>query len=206
MGNYVAQNLGPNEKVVYRARINKLAIIPNIIGIVFGIALFFILDSSVKTLNDYMVSLGEEAMPEEASIIITVMFLFISLVIIIANTAALLSIINMELVITNKRVLGKVGVLSIKALDYPIEKIDNVSLNAGLFGRIFNYYNLSVKTAGTSAVNPKTGAAGGINFIGVENAIEFKNHDTIAIEQHAAEARKQQAEEIARAMMQGQQK
>lgn len=101
---------------------------------------------------------------------------------------------NMCLVVTDKRVLGKAGVLSMATLDYPIGKVDNISLNAGIFGNFFKYYSISIQTAGTDAKNK------GLKFGGIKNAVEFKNLVVAAIEQHAENARKAQAEEIAKAM------
>ncbi len=204
MSDYIRRNLGPNEKVIMEAKINRLCIVPNIIGIILGIVFFFVLDSGLSEVNNYAVSIGDAPMPEEVRLIMTGFIAAISAIIVIVNLAKILSVMNMCLVVTNKRVLGKVGVLSIKALDYPIEKVDNVSLSAGVFGNIFKYYKLSVKSAGSGGADPRTGAGAGINFIGVKNAIEFKNHVTIAIEKHSEEARKLQAEEIAKAMAKNQ--
>ena len=98
---------------------------------------------------------------------------------------------GMNLAVTNKRVVGKVGVLKIQALDYHIDKVDNVSLKAGALANLFHYHTVIVKGGGDKAE---------IKFVGISNANEFKNAVNEAIEKHAAEARKQQAEEIAKAM------
>lgn len=197
MNDYIRRNLGSNEKVIMEAKHNKLSIIPEIINIVLGIILFFVLRVGLSKLNGFIVAQEGEraAMPDYVEQIFMVIFAVICAAIIIMNVLQIISCLNSALVITNKRVLGKTGVFSIKALDYPIEKIDNVSLNAGLFGRIFKYYDLSVKTAGDNNMQ-----GGGIKFSGIKNAVEFKNHITLAIEKHSEEARKQQAMEIAKAM------
>ena len=199
MSNYIKENLGSNEKVIMEAKVNKLCIIPNIIGISIYVILFFWLNSSFLKLNDYMVSIGDEAAPDFVFLMVRCFLLAILLPLVISNIVTILSRLNATLAVTNKRVLGKRGLLSIKAIDYPIDKIDNVSLSTGFFGRIFKYYNLSVKTAGDGMPNA-VNAVGGIMFSGIENAVEFKNHITIAIEEHAEEARKLQAKEIAKAM------
>lgn len=96
------------------------------------------------------------------------------------------------LCITNKRVIGKAGILSVNTLDYPINKVDNVELNAGIFGNLFHYHTVTVRGGGSSDTQ--------IRFRGISNAQKFKNTITEAIERHADEARKAQAAEIARAM------
>ena len=49
----------------------------------------------------------------------------------------LLKLYGMNLVVTNKRVVGKVGVFKIHTLDHHIDKVDNVSFKAGLFMILF---------------------------------------------------------------------
>ena len=46
---------------------------------------------------------------------------------------------NMELGITTKRVMGKTGVFNTKALDAPLNKIQNTSVTQTFWGKIFNY-------------------------------------------------------------------
>jgi uncharacterized membrane protein YdbT with pleckstrin-like domain len=95
-----------------------------------------------------------------------------------------------HLAVTNKRVVGKVGILKVDTIDYPVDKIDNVSYNASFFGNIFKF--ATVQIGSVSGEKKKIGAIG--------NAQEFKNKVTDAIEEHAAEARAAQAREIAAAM------
>ena len=197
MSNFIESNLGKNEKIVCKAKHNTWCIIPNIIAIVISILAPFIIDFLLLRLSDYVVTLGESpidiAKGQKECLIPVILLLFM---IVTLNVCKIFSIIGVELAITNKRVIGKVGLFSINALDFPINKIDSVSISASFWGRIFNYYKLSIKS--TNSENAKRG--GGINFVGIVNAIEFKNHITTAIEQHSAEARKAQAEEIAKAM------
>lgn len=189
MSNYIEENLGKDEKVIMEAKLNKLCFVPKIIAIALGIITFII----ALVLNSELGSLFTA---------FTIFLIALSVSIIVRNVFSILSLWKMQLVITDKRVLGKVGFLSISALDYPIEKVDNVSLKAGIFGNIFKYYTLSVQSAGSSGVmNTANGRrSGGISFDGIENAVEFKNLIVSAIEQHAEDSRKLQAEEIAKAM------
>ena len=200
MSKYIEENLGQNEKVVIEAKFSPLCFIPKVIGIVFGVIIYFAIVGAWDKVCETMEKMGELPAPNEVTAFIKVMAATFALIPIIINIIGILSIKNMTLAITNKRVIGKVGIFSIKALDYPIDKVDNVSLSAGIFGRIFKYYTLSVKSAAGGFVNPNTGVAMGINFVGVTNAVEFKNSVSQAIELHAEEARRMQAEEIAKAM------
>ena len=177
MNKYLTENLAKDEKVVLEAEINKLCFIPYLVSVGLGIVLFFIGLSF-----DGLFSLFKPT------------FILISLVLIVVSVMQIVSLNNMCLVVTNKRVLGKVGFLSLATLDYPIGKVDNISLNAGIFGNLLKYYTISIQTAGTDARNR------GLRFGGIKNAVEFKNLVVAAIEQHADDARKAQAEEIAKAM------
>ena len=57
-----------------------------------------------------------------------------------------------ELAFTNKRVIGKAGVFSSRALDTTLEKVDSVTTSSGLFGKIFGYGKITVRTAADSFV------------------------------------------------------
>ncbi len=104
---------------------------------------------------------------------------------------------SFSLALTNKRVVGKAGILRIHSMDYPIDKIDHVEIKAGIFGNLFRYAQLSVMSVGSADMHySKTRKM----FVGIRNAQDFKDAVTEAVERHAAEARKAQAEEIARAM------
>ncbi len=142
---------------------------------------------------------------EDAQIIKLVFSLGIGVICVIAFFIGILPLIiqilklyTMDLAITNKRVVGKIGVVSINTLDVPIDKIDHVQIQANFLGRLFHYYSLKVISVGGSGFD--NGSRKNKGFIGIANAQEFKNIVTEAIEQHAQDARKAQAEEIARAM------
>ncbi len=61
---------------------------------------------------------------------------------------AILRKVSTEIAVTNKRVIGKQGIISRATLDTPLDKITNVSLNQSLLGRIFNYGSLAITTGG----------------------------------------------------------
>ena len=54
---------------------------------------------------------------------------------------------HIELAVTNKRVVGKVGVLNTKALDAPLNKIQSANVTQKLGGKIFNYSTVHIHTA-----------------------------------------------------------
>lgn len=169
MSKYIEKNLGRDEEVVLEIKKSILYLIFPFIILVLSIV------AGVIFFSFYMIIIG------------AIIFLYF-----------LLKFLTINLAVTNKRVIGKVGIISINALDMHIEKIDHVQVQAGLLGRLFKYYSLKVISVGGAGYNSK--GAGKSTFVGIKNAHEFKNIVTEAIEKHAEEARKAQAEEIARAM------
>lgn len=96
---------------------------------------------------------------------------------------------HIELAVTSKRVIGKVGVLNTKSLDAPLNKVQNASVTQPFFGKIFNYGNIKIDTA-----------AGAFVFSAVKNPEDFKGALMAQIEQYEEDRVKQQAAEMATAM------
>ena len=94
-----------------------------------------------------------------------------------------------ELAITNKRIIGKVGVANTKSLDAPLNKIQNASVSSTLFGKIFNYSTVCITTA-----------AGSYNFSGIKNGEAFKGMVMQQIDQAEEDRIKEQAAQMASAM------
>ncbi len=96
---------------------------------------------------------------------------------------------HIELAVTNKRIIGKIGVANTDSMDSPLNKIQNVSLSQPFFGKIFNYSTVSVVTA-----------AGAYKFEAIKNGQGFKNIVMAQIEQYEEDRVKQQAAEMAKSM------
>lgn len=108
---------------------------------------------------------------------------------------------SLELALTNKRVIGKIGLLSKNSLDFHLDKIDHVQIKSSFLGNLLKYYSLSIASVGGAGYDTaKNRERNKELFVGIKNAQDFKEMATSAIELHAEEARKAQAEEIARAM------
>ncbi len=61
-----------------------------------------------------------------------------------------------ELVITDRRVLIKVGFIRRRTLEMFISKIESVGVSQGLFGRLFDYGTVTISGTGGSAEPFKT--------------------------------------------------
>lgn len=53
---------------------------------------------------------------------------------------------NNDLILTNKRVFGKCGLISTTQMQSPLNKIDSVSFKNGLFGKLIGYGTVEVAT------------------------------------------------------------
>ena len=176
--NYIESNLRKEEQVVVRAKISWWTLVaPALLAIVAWVGAFILMGKTAEIK-------GEAKQALTYILLILAFFFTIPLI-----KRALINATT-HLAVTNKRVIGKVGVLKIDTIDYPVDKIDNVSYNAGFFGNVFKY--ATVQIGSVSGEKKQIGAIG--------NAQEFKNSVTDAIEKHAEEARKAQAAEIAAAM------
>lgn len=129
---YAYQNLQKDEKIVARAQFSKLAALPS---------LFFIIEMVI--LGIFMKMLFKDYI----TLIICIIIGIIPLIV------ALLSISSRELVVTNKRVLGKNGIFGLNTIDILFSKVETVTVSAGLIGRIAGYYSLKFTGSG-SAIMP----------------------------------------------------
>lgn len=121
MGRYVEGQLTKDENVVYAARVSKAVYFNGIILGVWG--LIFLM---------FVPPVG-------------------SLVILSALVALLIGYLRQtttELVITNRRVIAKFGVISRTTFEQQITKIEGVHLKQDLFGRIIGYATVIVHGVG----------------------------------------------------------
>lgn len=182
---YAENNLQHGEAIVVRAQFSMWGAVGGVIGMIitvpFAIVCFVLggFVSDLPSVQIYCVSIG--------------VFLLVFGVFLLIFTVA--STKSNELVVTNKRVIGKHGILGKHIIDIPIDKVDSVSVQIPFFGQLFHYNSIRINTAGSYSVGVGNAAAN--IFPAVTNANEIKNVINEAIERHAAEARRSQAYDIA---------
>ncbi len=118
-----------------------------------------------------------------------ILFFWLLFIPLIRAISATIRYCNIELAITNKRIIGKVGFLDSSAMDAPLNKIQNVSVQSPLWGKVFNYGTIRIDTA-----------AGSYTFDSIKKADAFKGVIMAQIDQAEEDRVKQQAEEMAKAM------
>ena len=101
----------------------------------------------------------------------------------------LIAIATTEIGFTNKNVMGKSGFISSKAMSSSLDKVQNVSVKSGLFGKMFNYGDITVTTA-----------SGTYKFYNIAKAEAFKTALMSQIDTYGEEKVKYQASQMAQAM------
>ena len=162
MGNYVQGSMNKNEAIVQESKQHWIALLPR------GVIAFFILIAGLSDTNALVACL------------------FIDLLIM---AGPLIRLFCTELAITNKRLIGKVGLINTKTLDSPLNKINNASVSSGLFGKILGYGIMHITTS-----------SGSYTFKGVAHPEHFKSTLMNQIDQFDEDRIKKQAQEMANAI------
>lgn len=101
----------------------------------------------------------------------------------------LIKIFTTKLNFSNKAVHGKVGLINTKELDTPLNKVNNISVSQGLFGKIFDYGTINI-----------TSSSGMYSFNYISKPNDFKSALLRQIDQFDEDRIKKQAETMANAM------
>ncbi len=149
--NYSANNLQNGESVLISAAFSKVGALPWLIFLIICIPSGIVIVLLYNMLN--MLAFG---------IVSCIMFIFIGF---IPFIVAIIDIQKQELVVTNKRVLGKRGILHLHTLDLMINKIESVTISASFIGRMTGCYRITFSGSGTTK----------LTFYGVKNAEALKN-------------------------------
>jgi Bacterial PH domain/GYF domain 2 len=140
LGSYTATTLQANERPLHHTTIHWMALIPSVFGA--GLALIFI---------------GPIAMLASWKGIHVAWLLFLIPVGILL--AAAVGVKTSELVITDRRVLIKVGFIRRHTFEMFISKIESVAVYQGMIGRIFDYGTVEIRGTGGSSESFATIAA-----------------------------------------------
>lgn len=130
-----------------------------------------------------------ETVVKKAKITILFVILHITNIFIIPLIVRIIKFSRLELAFTDRRVIGRVGVFNTKALDSPLNKLQNCSVTQTLGGKLFHYGTITINTAaGTTSVD------------GVKNPDDFKRGVMAQIEKYEEEKIQRQAAQMAQAM------
>jgi len=158
---YIQENLMPNEKVLFTARINPAVFLPSIIVLglsCFPLALFV---SNLPKMNGQDVG---------ASFIADMYFCvsgFLIFYAILLAVQATIAMTTTEFGVTNRRIIAKRGFLRRHTLELFLERVESVSIYQDPLQRLFNFGSVTV--TGTGGTRERFGAI--IDPIGIRRKI-----------------------------------
>lgn len=170
---YLERNLGKGEEIISKCEVSKTAIIPNII---IGVLVFFV--------PFFLIGLFEHE-----PVLVLMSFIIAPIVCATVSLPLYLMIKSTELGLTNKKILGKYGIINTKVMDSPIGKVNSVTVEQGLGGKIFGYAKIVISTS-----------SGGYTFNFIKNADSFRSAVMEQIDIAEEEKLRKQAEQLAGAM------
>lgn len=204
MSRYIKKSLTEGEEVIIKAKKSwwyitwpTICLIGAVVALVFAIPPIAALADTV-TVN---VPIIDRMLPYVFKYALPVLLgLILGLCTFIPFYRHWVTFLTLQLVLTNKRLISKVGLFSIRSLDIPVDKLDHIEIRHTLFGGWVHNYDVEIASvSGTDGViqkNKKTVRT----FCGISNAKKLREALQNAVEQHAEASRKLQAQEIASAM------
>jgi uncharacterized membrane protein YdbT with pleckstrin-like domain len=135
---YIEKNLMAGETVVYRAKLHWAVFRGAVAWAVLGVVMF-----------------AGKAAPGGA---------FCLVMAVVVGALAYLNLIGSEFGVTNKRVMIKVGLIRRQSLETLLNKVEGVSVDQGLLGRVLGFGTISVNGTGSTKTP----------FKGIENPMEFR--------------------------------
>ncbi len=165
---YVKDNLMPNERIIFTARVHPAVFFPAFISFL-GCIWFVVF--AINTASKGDAGSGVLAL---SLLVAAMMFLLSSAVL---GIRALITMLTTEFAVTNRRVIAKTGFIRRQTLEILLPKIESVSINQGLLGRLMNFGTVTVTgTGGTKesfrAIVDPIGVRKKINQI-VENYLQY---------------------------------
>jgi uncharacterized membrane protein YdbT with pleckstrin-like domain len=139
---YIRNNLMPNEKILFSARVHPAIFLPS--ALVF---LFFIFSLV------YTMILGSRA--DVSSGMMAGLFFLISisslLVSILTALQAMILMLTTEFAVTNRRVFAKTGFIRRNTMEILLVKVESIAVRQNIVGRLMNFGTVTVTgTGGTS--------------------------------------------------------
>ncbi len=164
---YIDSHLLQGEKVIIQGKINPLAAVP-----------FFLLAFVCVIAAILAVALIKNVALCILAVMLCALFIVIGIV----------YIRSLVLVVTDRRIIGKKGILSVKSTDYYAEAFEAIGIKAGLLGRMFHYKTVVITGANSFF---------SIRFRGISNSDEVRAAIIELMENRRREARAALSDEIA---------
>ena len=196
---YVESNLGKDEKILARVTHSRAGIVS-----AFLVAVVFLaLAGTAGYFAKYLSILLDQKMPDDPlatvlTVICIVIAVCIGLMGILYFAGAAVEITCNQLVVTNKRLLGRSGFLAKRTTDIILLKLDTINAANSILGAMFHYGTLAVVSAGSQQI--VNGRTVNLKFPYVKNTEEFRRAVLAAIDKAKEEDRDAQARAQAEAL------
>ena len=207
---YVESNLGKDEKILARVTHSKAALVSAIVTVSICLAIALGLWYGVGAILAKIE--GNTQAAEETIDLLIQIFSVIQIVLLIIPLLigvalflrAAITIACNQLVVTNKRLVGRKGSISKNLIDILLLKLDNIRVRNSMFGALFHYGTLEVVSAGSQQI--VNGRTFNLEFPYVKNTEEFRRAVLAAVDKAKEEDREAQAEAQATALKRAQEK
>lgn len=136
---YVEKNLMEGEKVVYSTRLHWIVLVPALLlCALFGAPGVALLVASANRTSDprvpgYSLMIGGAALLAIAAVILV---------------RGILTRNAVQMAVTNKRVIAKVGVVTRRTIDLLLSRVESVGVAEGVMGRMFGYGTIVIRGTG----------------------------------------------------------
>jgi len=145
---YVQKTLQPGELLIYRTSLHWIVFVPSIGGIAAGLAIHFYA-GQLGTMSGVVSNAG----------------LALVIVGVVMGISVWIQYISTEMAITNRRVIAKVGFIWRRTIEMERQKVESVSVNQSILGRILDYGTIIVRGTG-STLEPMSN---------IDSPMEFRN-------------------------------
>ena len=146
---YIKDNLMPNEKIFFTARVSPAVFLRSIVSFVLTIAVFIYgLNNTVGVITK-----ANSASPENTATALWGSFLLLASGILFLNSIllglqALIIMSTTEFAVTNRRVIAKHGFIRWHTLEMLLSKVESVTVSQNILGRLLNFGTVTVTGTG----------------------------------------------------------
>lgn len=137
--NYVEKHLMEGETVAYATRLHWIVLVmPLLLCVLFGVPGIALLVASAK-------NTGESRTTMQSMMIGGVALLVIAVVILIRG---ILTRNAVQMAVTNKRVIAKVGIVTRRTIDLLLSRVESVGVEESVMGRMLGYGTVVIRGTG----------------------------------------------------------
>jgi hypothetical protein len=145
---YIQDNLMPNEKILFSARVHAAVFLPAVVLLIMTNGLFIYgLKNAVQVVQP-----GSPPPVPTATVLIGSFMMFLSGILflysILLGLQALVVMFTTEFAVTNRRVIAKRGFIRRHTLEILLSKVESVAVHQNVLGRLLNFGTVTVTGTG----------------------------------------------------------